>query len=101
MTDSPTSCASKLKALADPTRLAVMRALASEGARHVWELNENLQLEPSLLSKHLRVLREAGLVSSERHGKAVLYRLTEGAAVAGAGDIDLGCCSLTFPQDDS
>ncbi len=68
------SCAALLKAIADDTRLAVVRQLL-EGARHVGELNEELQVEQSLLSHHLKVLREMGIVEAQRDGKAVLYRL--------------------------
>jgi len=68
------SCASLLKMLADETRLAVVRQLM-EGPKHVGEMNETLGLEQSLLSHHLKILREAGLVTSKRDGKAVLYSL--------------------------
>jgi len=91
-----TSCAELLKVLADETRLAVMQQLLA-GPRHVREINAALQLEQSLLSHHLKVLREAGLVVSERDGKAVLYRLAptvEGARKGKA--INLGCCLLSF-----
>jgi ArsR family transcriptional regulator len=93
---SEPSCAELLKLLADETRLAVVRQLL-DGPRHVGEINEALGLEQSLLSHHLKVLRDAGLVESRRDGKAVLYSLapqfrgsTRGAA------IDLGCCRLSF-----
>lgn len=93
---SQTSCASLLKILADETRLAVVRQLI-DGPKHVGEINEPLGLEQSLLSHHLRILRESGVVISERDGKAVLYSLspefrgsTKGAA------INLGCCLISF-----
>jgi ArsR family transcriptional regulator len=84
-------CAAILKVLADETRLAVLRQLMGE-------LNAALKMEQSLLSHHLRVLRDAGLVLSTRDGKAVLYRLAEGVAVGekSADSINLGCCQLSF-----
>ncbi|MEM7245699.1 MAG: metalloregulator ArsR/SmtB family transcription factor [Acidobacteriota bacterium] len=91
---STTSCAELLRALADGTRLSVLREL-QDGPRTVAEINEQLQLEQSLLSHHLRVLREHGLVSSERRGKGVLYRLTRDDDRA-PGELDLGCCRLNF-----
>ncbi|MFN3649469.1 MAG: ArsR/SmtB family transcription factor [Armatimonadota bacterium] len=91
-------CAQKLKVLADPTRLSVLEILG-EGPMHVGEMNQVLHLEQSLLSHHLKVLREAGLVEAVRDGKAVLYRRTD-AEEAGAGAIDLGCCRLEFPGRD-
>jgi ArsR family transcriptional regulator len=91
------SCAERLKVLADETRLAVMRQLLA-GPRHVGALNEVIPVQQSLLSHHLKVLREAGLVVAERDGKAVLYRLAPGVETnhrAGSG-VDLGCCQLSF-----
>ncbi len=91
------SCAELLKVLADETRLAVLRQLM-DGPRHVGEINEPLGLEQSLLSHHLRVLREAGLVVAERDGKAVLYSLAPRfRAPRRRGALDLGCCLLSFP----
>jgi len=93
---SSEACVSKLKVLADPTRLAVIRLLM-EAPRHVGELARGLQVEQSLLSHHLRVLREAGLVVATPDGKAVLYGLAQGIKVSGCGPgIDIGCCRLTF-----
>ncbi len=101
MTDDPPaqlqgSCAERLKALADPTRLEVMCRLL-EGPCRVGELNERLHLEQSLLSHHLKVLRDHGLVIAERDGKAVSYRLALRPRRRGAGRVlDLGCCRLKF-----
>jgi ArsR family transcriptional regulator len=90
------SCAKRLRVLADETRLAVMRELLRRPC-NVGELNEAVRVEQSLLSHHLRVLRDAGLVESEREGKAVRYRIAPGVESAAAGQgIDLGCCRLTF-----
>jgi DNA-binding transcriptional ArsR family regulator len=93
---SSVSCATLLKALADDTRLAVVRQLL-EGAKHVGELNEELQVEQSLLSHHLKVLREMGIVEAQRDGKAVLYRLAPHIESAARGKaLDLGCCRISF-----
>jgi ArsR family transcriptional regulator, nickel/cobalt-responsive transcriptional repressor len=86
-------CAERLKLLADPTRLAILQLLRS-GPRQVGELNAEIDIEQSLLSHHLRKLREARLVFAERAGKAVRYRL---ALPMGAAALDLGCCQLNFP----
>jgi len=90
-------CASILKVLADDTRLAVVRQLMS-GPQNVGEMNATLQLEQSLLSHHLRVLRDAGLVTSERDGKAVRYQLSERVAMGlkSGESINLGCCQISF-----
>ena len=92
-------CASRLKLVSDPTRLQVIRLLL-EGPSHVGPLQQRLGIEQSLLSHHLRTLREAGLVESQRDGKAVLYRVTPGTVVETRGEaIDLGCCVLSFDPD--
>jgi len=89
-------CVERLKLLADPTRLAIMRLLTG-GPMLVKEINAALDLEQNLLSFHLRVLREGGLVTAERRGKGVAYRLADGVYDPDRGDsIDLGCCRLSF-----
>lgn len=94
--NSQMSCASLLKILADETRLAVVRQLIN-GPKHVGEINEPLELEQSLLSHHLRVLRESGLVTSERDSKAVLYALAPEFKGSRSGNaINLGCCLISF-----
>ena len=90
-------CATKLAVLADPTRLAVLEVLMA-GPRNVKDINEHLHLPQNLLSHHLKVLKEAGLVTSCRDGKAVRYELAEGVDSGhNRKGINLGCCSLTFP----
>ena len=90
------SCADLLKLLADETRLAVVRQLI-DGPKHVGDINETLGLEQSLLSHHLKVLRDAGLVTSRRGGKAVLYSLAPEFQRSTQGEaINLGCCLLSF-----
>ncbi len=97
-TTSPsTDCADKLKLLADTTRLAVLESLMDKPKR-VGELMELLGVEQSLMSHHLALLREAGLVESVREGKSVLYQLAENVESATTGkSLDLGCCQLSFP----
>lgn len=94
---NPLSCADKLKLLGDTTRLAVLESLLNH-PKHVNELMEELGVEQSLLSHHLALLREAGLVDGIRDGKAVLYQLAQGVASSSTGKaLDLGCCQLSFP----
>lgn len=63
-----------LKALAHPARLEIMHLLADE-PQCVCELMSALELEQSVVSKHLKILRDQGLVSSQREGSRVVYRL--------------------------
>lgn len=90
------SCASVLKVLADATRLAVIELLI-DGPKHVGEINESLGVEQTLLSHHLKVLRDANLVISERDGKNVLYSLEKSVQGRRKGRaINLGCCLISF-----
>jgi ArsR family transcriptional regulator len=63
-----------LSAVADPIRLAILARLTG-GSVHVGQLLEGIPVAPNLLSYHLKVLREAGLVRSARRGRRIDYRL--------------------------
>jgi len=63
-----------LQALADENRLRILEVLRG-GERCVCELQEPLEMAQSLLSHHLKVLREAGLVRHRREGRWVHYSL--------------------------
>ena len=88
-------CASQLKVLADPTRLAILKTLMDK-PQHVGEVATLLNIEQSLLSHHLHVLRKTGFVVASREGKAVLYSLAPGIVTNGSKAINLGCCLLSF-----
>ena len=62
------------KALADPTRRRVLQLLR-QGPKSAGELAEHFPVSKPTMSAHFAVLREAGLVDSEKRGKAILYRL--------------------------
>jgi ArsR family transcriptional regulator len=63
-------------ALADPTRLLLLYAL-SDQPRNVTELTQELNVLQPSVSRHLRVLRDGGLVRTTRQGSSVLYELTD------------------------
>ena len=63
------------KALADPTRVAIVNRLAGAGEVCVCALVDEFELSQPTISHHLRLLREAGLVESERRGTWAYYRL--------------------------
>jgi ArsR family transcriptional regulator len=65
------------KALADGTRLRVLKLLG-RGELCVCEIAAALGLEQPRLSFHLRILKEAGIVSVRRQERWILYRLNEG-----------------------
>jgi len=63
-----------LEALADPTRRAVLEQLRG-GPRSVGEIAAQLPVSRPAVSQHLKVLKEAGLVSDEARGTARIYRI--------------------------
>jgi ArsR family transcriptional regulator len=74
---SPEEIVAVLKALADPNRLRIFDLLM-QGDSCNCELNEKLDLPPNLLSHHLRVLREAGLILNRRDavdGRWIYYNV--------------------------
>jgi ArsR family transcriptional regulator len=64
----------RFKALGDPTRLRIVQVLA-DGEHCVCEIQGHVDVAPNVLSHHLKVLREAGLVRARRRGRWIDYRL--------------------------
>lgn len=69
--------AARAKALGDPTRLTIAAALLSGDELCVCDLAWVVGQAQNLVSHHLRQLKYAGLVSSRRDGRLVMYALTE------------------------
>ena len=69
-----------LAALADPTRLAIVRQLAAEIETCACNFTECCDVGQPTVSHHLRVLREAGVVTSDRRGQWIFYRLSPDTA---------------------
>ncbi len=63
-------------ALSDPTRILILYALA-EGPRNVSELTNELNIIQPTTSRHLKILRERGLVGTVRTGTTVTYHLAD------------------------
>ena len=68
----------RFRALGDETRLRILEQLVA-GERSVSDLIVLVDVGQSLMSHHLRILREAGLVETERRGTWAYYRLVPGA----------------------
>lgn len=79
-------------ALDDPARVRILAVLA-DASRCVCDIRSAVPIAANLLSYHLRVLREAGLVEGNRRGRWIEYRLTDGAAALIAGAV----CAAGFP----
>ncbi|OBB18153.1 ArsR/SmtB family transcription factor [Mycolicibacterium elephantis] len=71
----------KLKALSDPVRLRLLSVVASHagGEACVCDLSAGIDLSQPTISHHLRVLRTAGLLSSERRASWVYYSVVPDA----------------------
>jgi len=70
-----------MKALSNPDRLLLLCQLA-QGEMRVGELEERVGIVQPTLSQQLGVLREEGLVSTRRDGKAIYYRIDSPQALA-------------------
>lgn len=77
----PRATAAALDALGDPTRRAIVNLLG-DGDRSVGEIAGRLPVSRPAVSRHLRVLKEAGLVRDRPEGTRRLYRLDAAGAEA-------------------
>lgn len=76
---SPEEAAALLAAAADPVRWGILRRLAAQGTKCVCDLQPAEQIQQNKLSYHLKVLRDAGLVTSAKRGRWVDYTLADDA----------------------
>ena len=68
-----------MKALSDPNRVKIIKMLQHK-TMCVCEIQAALQVSQSSVSKHLRVLEDAGLVTFRKHGLWVDYHLSDGSS---------------------
>ncbi|MEE9372754.1 MAG: metalloregulator ArsR/SmtB family transcription factor [Saprospiraceae bacterium] len=64
-----------MRALAHPLRLRILEYIDVEGETNVNRIYRSLNIEQSITSQHLRVLRLADVVHCERNGKMVVYKI--------------------------
>lgn len=64
-----------LRALAHPLRLKILKFIDQNDTIHVNKIYNTLKLEQSITSQHLRILRSAGLVDTEKEGKFRHYQI--------------------------
>ena len=100
----PKRCAKLLAALAAPERLEIVRCLR-DGPRNVTQIAGWLKTSVVNASHHLAVLRNAGIVKSERQGRFMLYSLRPNVFQPADDSsptehLDLGCCRLEMPRPD-
>lgn len=83
-----------LSALADPTRLSAIRILWDGQEHCVCELMRQLGATQSRMSRHMTVLKQAGLVTDRRDAQWVRYRRNPNLSEASAGVVDAALASL-------
>jgi DNA-binding transcriptional ArsR family regulator len=72
--DEAVAVADLFKILGDPTRVLIMHTLTQTGELCVHHLAEAVDMSPSSVSHHLRLLRSFGLIRARRAGREVYYR---------------------------
>jgi DNA-binding transcriptional ArsR family regulator len=100
----PLACVGALKALGEETRVRIVGLLMVEPLG-VGEISRRLRVSAYNVSKHLRILREAGLLDVAKDGRRRLYALPDAIKRQGASTsghvLDLGCCSFQFDRSRS
>ena len=93
-------CMAVMKALGELNRLRIMRLLLKEQLG-VNAIADRLKISQYNVSKHLRVLREAGLLDMEKSGKERLYGVAEALQdelIANRNVLELDCCTFRFDK---
>src|SRR6185436_12107545 len=94
-------CIPALKALGEETRFRILKLLFNRSPLSVNQISDRLKVSQYNVSKHLRIMREAGLLETEKHGKLRLYTVASNlrSQVAASQQIlDLGCCTFRLDQ---
>lgn len=91
-------CMAVLKALGEIKRVRIMRLLLNERLG-VNEIARRARVSQYNASKHVRILKDAGLVNMEKAGRERLYGVTpslKDRLAAGRNVLELGCCTFRF-----
>ncbi len=70
-----------LTALAEPSRIDVLKQVIRLGKADISELSEGLNLDRSVISRHLGILKDAGILIRDKQGKHVYYQLDPSQAI--------------------
>ena len=76
------------RALGDPTRQRLLALMENAGESRVSDLAEQFEMTQPSISNHLKVLRQAGLVTATRRGKEIYYAIEEAELAR--------CCGVFF-----
>lgn len=90
-------CVTALRALGEDTRVRIVELLI-DSTLGVGEISRRLGVSQYNVSKHLRILRESGLLEVNKRGRQRLYALPDAIRRRAAEGhvLDLGCCSFQF-----
>lgn len=94
------NCLAVLRALGEMNRLRIMRLLLKERLG-VGAISARLRMSQYNVSKHLRILKEAGLLDMEKSGKCRLYGVTprlKSELAANRNVLELKCCTFRFDK---
>jgi DNA-binding transcriptional ArsR family regulator len=94
------ACISALKALGEETRLRMLRLLFKV-PMSVTQISDHLNVSQYNVSKHLRVMREAGLLEIEKCGQQRFYTVAaklKSHVAANDNTLDLGCCTFRLDK---
>jgi len=93
-------CIAALKALGEGTRLRILRLLFKERLS-VNAISDRLKVSQYNVSKHLRIMREAGLLETTKHGQQRLYAIAnhlKNTVAKNNNVLDLGCCTFRLDK---
>ena len=93
-------CMAVLRALGEMNRLRIMRVLLNEPL-DVNEIAQRLEMSSYNVSKHLRILKEAGLLDVEKAGRQRLYGVAKNLKkelAANQNVLELECCTFRFDK---
>ena len=93
-------CLAVLKALSEISRMRIVRLLLTERLG-VNEIGERIGMSQYNVSKHLRILKHAGLLAMEKDGKQRLYGVSPGLKdqlAANRNVLELDCCTFRFDK---
>lgn len=93
-------CIAVLKAMSEPTRARIVGLLLKENLS-VNDIARRVNATQYNVSKHLRILREAGLLVAEKKGKTHFYSVTsqfKARLAEGTDILNLDCCTFRFDK---
>jgi len=84
----------RFKILADANRLKILEFLL-KGSANVSAISSRLDIEQSLLSHHLKIMKDEGLLEGRREGKTIVYQIARDVKTGNSKKVlDMKCCRI-------